>query len=567
MNPILIDDEGGIIAGHGRWAAAKLLGLQKVPTLRFEHLSDADKRAYILADNRIAEKAGWDREILAIELQAFVDMDFDIEVTGFEMAEVELILDEALEIGQPPLLPEDAVPEASPGQPVVQSGDTWILGAHRLYCGDARDNHAYRALLENTKAEFVFTDPPYNVPIAGNVSGLGRVRHRDFAMASGEMSQSEYIAFLQEAIRLLCAHTLDGSIHDICMDWRHAFEMLVAGRAVYTELKNICVWNKTNAGMGSFYRSKHELIFIWKSGRSSHVNNFELGQHGRSRSNVWDYAGVNSFKRGRMDELAMHPTVKPVGLVADAIRDCSRRGGLILDPFAGSGTIVIAAERTGRKARVIEIDRHQLLHRVEGEFLQLRRQRDHRGSGKQQSVSIGHRRRDLASAKRTTRARPIFDHEALAEPGGQTLSCEASHHVRVATRAKRHNDGNRFDGPIRRLQGFSRRNHNCNRQSCGKLSKRTHHVPPPAHGDRGQALRNSSRLATQVVTSLSLRPAAVMPGGVRADRAGRSVQSISLRLPHDLSADIRQPGPHTAVRRRGPRRRSATAFLPARRNS
>jgi ParB-like nuclease domain len=277
MNPILVDSESGILAGHGRWAAAKLLGFKKVPTLRFEHLSDTDKRAYILADNRIAEKAGWDREILAIELQAFVDMDFDIEVTGFEMAEVELILDEALEIGQPPLSPEDAVPEASPGQPIVQLGDTWILGAHRLHCGDARDNHAYRALLDNSKAEFVFADPPYNVPIVGNVSGLGRVRHREFAMASGEMSQSEYIAFLQDAGRLLCAHTQDGSLHDICMDWRHAFEMLVAGRAVYSELKNICVWNKSNAGMGSFYRSKHELIFIWKSGRSSHVNNFELG--------------------------------------------------------------------------------------------------------------------------------------------------------------------------------------------------------------------------------------------------------------------------------------------------
>jgi DNA modification methylase len=356
MNPVLVDGERGIIAGHGRWAGAKLLRLKKVPTLRFEHLSDADKRAYILADNRIAEKAGWDREILAIELQAFVDMDFDIEVTGFEMPEVELILDEAAEISQPPVSPEDSVPEVSPGQPVVRAGDTWILGAHRLHCGDARDGVAYKELLEGSKAEFVFTDPPYNIRIAGNVSGLGRVRHRDFAMASGEMSQPEYIAFLQDAIRLFCAHTQDGSIHDICMDWRHAYEMLVAGRAVYRELKNICIWNKNNAGMGSFYRSKHELVFIWKSGHGSHTNNFELGQHGRSRSNVWDYAGVNSFKRGRMDELTMHPTVKPVALVADAIRDCSRRGGLILDPFAGSGTTVIAAERTGRKARGIEID-------------------------------------------------------------------------------------------------------------------------------------------------------------------------------------------------------------------
>jgi hypothetical protein len=153
MNPVLIDGEHGIIAGHGRWAAAKLLGLKEVPTLRFEHLSDADKRAYILADNRIAEKAGWDREILAIELQAFVDMDFDIELTGFEMPEVELILDEASEIGQPPLSPEDIIPQALPGKLVVKLGDTWILGAHRLHCGDARDSNAYKALLQGSKAE------------------------------------------------------------------------------------------------------------------------------------------------------------------------------------------------------------------------------------------------------------------------------------------------------------------------------------------------------------------------------------------------------------------------------
>jgi hypothetical protein len=273
MNPILVDGEGVIIAGHGRWAAAKLLGLQKVPTLRFEHLSDADKRAYILADNRIAEKAGWDREILASELQAFVDMNFDdIAVTGFEMPEVELILDEAIEIDRPPLSPEDNIPQVPSGLPVVQPGDTWILGAHRLHCGDARDNHAYKALLEGSKAEFVFTDPPYNVPIVGNVSGLGRVRHTDFAMASGEMNQPEYIAFLQDTFRLLCAHTQDGSIHDICIDWRHAFEMLAAGRSVYRELKNICIWNKTNAG--------------WALSTDPSTSSFSSGNQGKARTST-----------------------------------------------------------------------------------------------------------------------------------------------------------------------------------------------------------------------------------------------------------------------------------------
>jgi DNA modification methylase len=356
LNPVLIDASGAIIAGHGRVEAARQLGLSHVPTLRIEHLSNEEKRAYILADNKLAAKAGWNREILAIELQALVDMDFEVELTGFEMAEVDLILDEATEIKQTPLLPEDTVPELSAEPPVTKRGDLWLLGAHRLYCGDARDERAYDTLMKGTKADFIFLDPPYNVPIDGHVSGLGRIRHREFAMASGEMSQAEYTTFLEKVFRLLCAHSENGSIHDICIDWRHVFELLVAGRAVYHELKNICVWNKSNAGMGSFYRSQHELVLIWKNGTRPHINNFELGQFGRSRTNIWNYAGVNSFKRGRAAEVVMHPTVKPVALVSDAIRDCSRRGGLVLDPFAGSGTVVIAAERTGRKARVIEID-------------------------------------------------------------------------------------------------------------------------------------------------------------------------------------------------------------------
>ena len=202
----------------------------------------------------------------------------------------------------------------------------------------------------------MFTDPPYNVPIDGHVCGLGRIRHGNFAMGCGEMSEIEFTGFLESVFRLLATNTNDGSIHQMCMDWRHMAEMLAAGRKVYSELKNLCVWNKSNAGMGSFYRSKHELVFVWKNGSAPHINTFELGQHGRHRSNVWDYAGVNSSKSGRLEELAMHPTVKPVALVSDAIKDCSRRNGLVLDPFAGSGTVLIAAERTGRKARALEID-------------------------------------------------------------------------------------------------------------------------------------------------------------------------------------------------------------------
>jgi DNA modification methylase len=336
--------------------AAKLLGIAEVPTVRLSHLSDVEKQAYILADNRLAELAGWDREILAIELQALIDLDFEVELTGFQTAVVDLILDEAGEAAGTATGPEDETPEDGAGPPVSRPGDLWMLGHHRLLCGDARDPRAYADLLGGAKAEFVFTDPPYNVPIDGHVCGLGRIRHGNFAMGCGEMSEAEFTNFLEAVFRHLAMNTVDGSIHQICMDWRHLPEMLAARGAVYSELKNVCVWNKTNAGMGTFYRSKHELVFVWKNATGSHINTFELGQHGRSRSNVWDYAGVNSRKPGRLAELAMHPTVKPVALVADAIKDCSRRNSLILDPFAGSGTILIAAQRTGRRARALEID-------------------------------------------------------------------------------------------------------------------------------------------------------------------------------------------------------------------
>lgn len=354
-NPVLIDDDYHIIAGHGRVAAAKLLEIDEVPVVRLSHLSSADKRAYVLADNKLAENAGWDREILAIELQGLIDLNFDLDTVGFDPAEIDLILEDALE-AEPGAAMEDEVPGVSADRPVSELGDIWQLGKHGLVCGDARDEGVYRTLLGETKAEFVFTDPPYNVPIDGHVSGLGRIRHAEFAMASGEMTPAQFTTFLTDVFSRMASHSVDGAIHQICIDWRHLREMMDAGEQIYSELKNLCVWNKNNAGMGSFYRSKHELVFVWKSGTASHVNNFELGQHGRSRSNVWDYAGVNTLRPGRLEELAMHPTVKPVALVADAIKDCSRHGSVVLDPFAGSGTILIAAERTGRKAKALEID-------------------------------------------------------------------------------------------------------------------------------------------------------------------------------------------------------------------
>jgi 16S rRNA G966 N2-methylase RsmD len=310
----------------------------------------------ILADNKLAERAGWDRELLAIELQGLVDLDFQVELTGFEMGGIDIILDDVAEAKGDNPGREDDCEDRLPGPAVTQLGDLWVLGEHRLLCGNALENAAYELLLGGEKAEFVFADPPFNVPIDGHVCGKGAIRHREFTMASGEMSEQAFTAFLTDIFKKLVAHTLDGSIHQICMDWRHMAEMMAAGSAAYTELKNLCVWNKTNAGMGSFYRSQHELVFIWKSGAAAHINNIELGRHGRNRSNIWTYAGVNTMRSGRLEELAMHPTVKPVALVADAIKDSSRRGGLVLDPFCGSGTTLIAVERTGRKARALEVD-------------------------------------------------------------------------------------------------------------------------------------------------------------------------------------------------------------------
>jgi DNA modification methylase len=356
-NAILIDDDLTILAGHGRVEAAKLLGLTNVPTVRLSHLSEEDKRAYVIADNRLAEKAGWDRNLLAIELQGLIDIGFEVELTGFETPDIDLLLDEALEAtGLSPA--DDQLPVIRSGAPTSQRGDLWVLGAHRLLCGDARAPASYTRLLGGKAADLVFTDPPYNVCIDGHVSGRGRIRHGEFAMASGEMTEAEFIQFLSVTLGQAVEASRDGALHYVCMDWRHLLELLSAGREIYDGYLNLCVWNKNNGGMGSFYRSKHELVAVFKVGTAPHINNVELGRHGRNRTNVWDYPGVNTFRPGRIDELAMHPTVKPVALIADVIKDASRRSNLVLDPFAGSGSTIIAAEKTGRQARALEIDPH-----------------------------------------------------------------------------------------------------------------------------------------------------------------------------------------------------------------
>ncbi|WP_281017533.1 MULTISPECIES: DNA methyltransferase [unclassified Minwuia] len=355
-NPILADEQDRIIAGHGRLEAARLLGMATVPLIRLAGLTAAQKTALALADNRIAENAGWDSELLALEIESLVDTDVELTVTGFEMGEIDLLLQEGDD--GPVLDGDDDIPEGGPDSVIVtRPGDLWLIGGrHRLLCGDAREPGAYEQLLDGKQAALCFTDPPYNVAIGGHVSGLGRHRHHEFAMASGEMSEAGFVAFLKTTLGNCARVSADGAIHFVCMDWRHIHALLSVGRDVYSELKNLCVWNKTNGGMGALYRSKYELVAVFKVGTAAHINNVALGALGRYRTNVWDHAGANSFGAGRDAALAMHPTVKPVGLVADAILDCSNRGDLVLDPFAGAGTTLVAAERTGRRGAAMELD-------------------------------------------------------------------------------------------------------------------------------------------------------------------------------------------------------------------
>ena len=354
--PILVDEEQTVLAGHARLEAAKKLGLDTVPCVRLSHMSKAQKKAFILADNRLALNAGWDEETLSLELKDLIDLDkdFEIGVTGFSVAEIDGLV-EGIRFEEPGNPKDDRLPEVT-DVAVTRPGDLWLLGPHRLLCGSALSPEDCSRLMGGMKAQFVITDPPYNVPITGHVSGLGKVRHREFAAASGEMTADQFTAFLETAFRNLVANSTDGSIHMVFIDWRHIAEVQAAGGSVYSELKNLIVWVKDNGGMGSFYRSRHELIFVFKNGTAPHVNSFELGQHGRYRTNVWTYKGMNSFGGKRNDELGLHPTVKPVALLADAIKDVSTRGSIVLDLFGGSGSTLIAAHKTGRRGYLMELD-------------------------------------------------------------------------------------------------------------------------------------------------------------------------------------------------------------------
>ena len=354
-SPVIADEQLNVLAGHGRLEAAKRLKLKTVPTVVVSDLTAAERRAYSLADNKVAENAGWDRPTLAIELNELAPLlsaeGLDIGITGFHQSEIDSLMGDHVDAEQDPA---DEIP-VSAGPVITQLGDFWRLGRHRLRCGNALNPADMQALMQGERAAMVFTDPPYNVRVS-SIQGRGKIKHVEFVVGSGEMSPAQFTKFLTDAASNAVNHSKNGAIHFVCMDWKHMGEMLAAGQSVYGELKNLIVWAKTNAGQGTFYRSQHELIFAWKVGDEAHTNNFELGQFGRRRSNLWTYAGANAFRAGRMADLAAHPTVKPVAMVADAMRDCSSRGAIILDPFMGSGTTILAAERVGRRAYGLELD-------------------------------------------------------------------------------------------------------------------------------------------------------------------------------------------------------------------
>jgi DNA modification methylase len=355
--PILMDEGGVVIAGHGRHAAAKLLDLKQVPVIQVRGLSEAKRRALALADNKIAENAGWDRELLAIELPELAEIlvveGLDISITGFAPVEIDQL---TTDFEQDPSDPADTVdPEWTTAAPVTVPGDLWELDHHRILCGDARKTADLARLMGKASAAMAFLDPPYNVRVR-DIVGRGRVKHSEFAMASGELSRTDFVGFLSSTLAAAAAVSRDGAVHFVCMDWRHIGELLEAGDTVYGETLNIAVWVKSNAGQGSFYRSQHELIGVFRVGDAPHLNNVELGRHGRSRSNVWHYGGMNTFRAGRLEDLKSHPTVKPVTLVSDAMRDCTRRGDIVVDTFSGSGTTILAAERVGRRAFALEIE-------------------------------------------------------------------------------------------------------------------------------------------------------------------------------------------------------------------
>lgn len=346
---ILADrDTKMIVAGNAIWEAAGDLGMNEVPVIWVSFAIEADRRAFILAHNKLAESSSWDTKIVEQELKFLFDKGYDFEITGFTTNDLDYSFVTAPDRLNAPVEPN------SNARAVSRIGDLWMVGLHRIYCGDSLEPSSYDAVLGGKLADMVFSDPPYGVAVNGHVSTTGR--HREFAMMSGKQTPAELTAFFRRIFRNCTQASRTASIHFQCIDWRHVREMIDAADGIYSEFKNICVWDKGVGSLGSMYRSQHEFVLVFKSGRGRHVRNFATGTNGRYRTNIWSYSGQATFGKGRDEALAAHPTPKSVEMVIDAIRDCSNPGDLILDPFCGSATTAAAAHHTGRRCATVEID-------------------------------------------------------------------------------------------------------------------------------------------------------------------------------------------------------------------
>jgi DNA modification methylase len=352
--PIIIDDNRVIVDGHAVWQAMRELGSGDIAVIAVAGRSDPEIKALRLALNRLTAEAAWDNQELRAEFEDLISLSFDLDLTAFDAAEIDYVLD--LDLPKANVVEDEERVPAVQAQPVSKLGDIWLCGDHRVGCGNAHDGDFVARVRDGVLADVCFTDPPYNVPIAGFVSGKGCNQHREFVQGTGEMSPDEFTAFLAVALKVLQVSSSPPALIYACMDWRHVHELISAGHQCALELYNICVWAKTNAGMGSLYRNQHELICVFKVGIETPANNVELGRHGRNRSNLWTYRGFNAFGNERDELLAAHPTVKPVAMIADALRDVTKRDGTVLDTFMGSGSTLIAAEETGRRCFGTELD-------------------------------------------------------------------------------------------------------------------------------------------------------------------------------------------------------------------
>lgn len=353
--PILVDSDNRIISGLALWQVARELGLPEVMVIRIDYLSEPQVKALMIALNRLGDLSKWDDEALKtvlVDLQE-LELDFDIEATGFTEIEIELRVQD-LDFTQP----DEAPVVVGQGPTIVTAGELWKLGDHLLYSGDALQATSWQALMAAELADAVVTDPPFNVQIDGHVTGSGKHRHREFAVASGELSPSAFTEFLKTAMGHAHQWSTSGSVHHWAMDWRHVVEVGTAGQSTYERFLNMAVWAKNRPGMGSYLRSQHELFFIFAKGGAPARNNVQLGRFGRSRSNIWSYPSAASLAKTSEEgnPLSFHPTVKPLALICDILLDCTVKGDIIADPFAGSGTTLIACEKLDRKARVIELD-------------------------------------------------------------------------------------------------------------------------------------------------------------------------------------------------------------------